>query len=145
VRHSPAVPDYVRLLEAGINVVTTTSTRPVYPATFSPEWREQLAAAAQSGRSSRYASGIFPGFGSDQLALALATQSKTIRTVDRGPRAGCRRRRADGDPARRRHHHRRRLRRRRATGMVTAVLVVSLEALTEKSDSLIQIAHRNYS
>ena len=80
-RDAAAVPDYARLLEAGINVVTTTSTRLVYPATFNPEWREQLAAAARSGRSSLYASGIFPGFGSDQLALVLATQSKTIRTV----------------------------------------------------------------
>jgi len=26
-------------------------------------------------------SGIFPGFGSDQLALLLSTQSKTIRSV----------------------------------------------------------------
>ena len=80
-RDAAAVPEYVRLLRAGINVVTTTSTRLVYPATFSPQWREQLTAAAQSGRSSLYASGIFPGFGSDQLALVLATQSKSIRTV----------------------------------------------------------------
>jgi hypothetical protein len=80
-RDAAAVPDYVRLLEAGINVVTTTSTRLVYPATFSPQWRERLAAAARSGRSSLYASGIFPGFGSDQLALVLATQSKTISAI----------------------------------------------------------------
>lgn len=80
-RDAAAVPDYVRLLEAGINVVTTTSTQLVYPPTFSPRWREQLETAARSGGSSLYASGIFPGFGSDQLALTLATQSKAIRSV----------------------------------------------------------------
>jgi hypothetical protein len=48
------------------------------PAYFSPEWREQMESAAKAGNASFYASGIFPGFGSDQLALLLATQSKKI-------------------------------------------------------------------
>ncbi|WP_166909848.1 dihydrodipicolinate reductase [Mycobacterium sp. DL440] len=78
-RDAAAVPDYVRLLHAGINVVSTTSTGLVYPpAYYSAEWRSQLEAAAKSGGSSFYASGVFPGFGSDQLALMLATQSKNI-------------------------------------------------------------------
>ena len=38
---------------------------------FSPEWRDQMETAAKSGNASFYASGIFPGFGSDQLALLL--------------------------------------------------------------------------
>ena len=81
-RDAGAVPDYLRLLEAGINVVSTTSTSLVYPpAYFAKEWRDQLEAAAKSGDVSFYASGIFPGFGSDQLALLLSTQSKTIRSV----------------------------------------------------------------
>jgi len=81
-RDASAVPDYVRLLEAGINVVSTTSTSLVYPpAYYSAEWRDQMDAAAKSGNSSFYASGIFPGFGSDQLALLLATQSKKIRCI----------------------------------------------------------------
>jgi hypothetical protein len=81
-RDAGAVPDYLRLLEAGINVVSTTSTSLVYPpAYYSVEWREQLEAAAKSGNASFYASGIFPGFGADQLALLLTTQSKTIRCV----------------------------------------------------------------
>ena len=81
-RDAGAVPDYLRLLEAGINVVSTTSTRLVYPpAYYSAEWRDQMDAAAKSGNSSFYASGIFPGFGSDQLALLLATQSKKIRCI----------------------------------------------------------------
>jgi 2,4-diaminopentanoate dehydrogenase len=81
-RDAGAIPDYLRLLGAGINVVSTTSTSLVYPPVyFAAEWRDQLEAAAKSGNASFYASGIFPGFGSDQLALLLATQSKTIRTV----------------------------------------------------------------
>ena len=81
-RDASAVPDYLWLLGAGINVVSTTSTSLVYPPVyFAAEWRDQLEAAAKSGNASFYASGIFPGFGSDQLALLLTTQSKTIRTV----------------------------------------------------------------
>jgi hypothetical protein len=80
-RDAAAVPDYARFLEAGINVVTTTSTGLVYPPVFEAMWRDKLDAAAKKGRSSLYASGIFPGFASDQLALLLATQSKRIRSI----------------------------------------------------------------
>jgi 2,4-diaminopentanoate dehydrogenase len=81
-RDAVAVPDYLRLLNAGINVVSTTSTSLVYPPVyFAAQWRDQLDAAAKSGNASFYASGIFPGFASDQLALMLSTQSKSIRTV----------------------------------------------------------------
>jgi 2,4-diaminopentanoate dehydrogenase len=81
-RDAGAVPDYLRLLKVGINVVSTSSTSLVYPpAYYSPEWRDQLQAAAKSGSVSFYASGIFPGFGSDQLALLLATQSNRIECV----------------------------------------------------------------
>lgn len=81
-RDAGAVPDYLRLLTAGINVLSTTSTSLVYPpAYYAVEWREQLESAAKSGNASFYASGVFPGFGSDQLALVLATQSKKIRCI----------------------------------------------------------------
>lgn len=81
-RDAAAVPDYLRLLAAGINVVSTSSTSLVYPPSyFHPQWRDQLQAAAEAGGASFYVSGVFPGFGSDQLALLLATQSKTIRTL----------------------------------------------------------------
>src|ERR1700756_4099218 len=81
-RDGAAVPDYLRLLEAGINVVSTSSTSLVYPPSyFVPDWRDQLEAAAKSGGASFYASGIFPGFASDQLALLMTTQSKNIRTI----------------------------------------------------------------
>jgi 2,4-diaminopentanoate dehydrogenase len=81
-RDAAAVPDYLRLLGAGINVVSTTSTSLIYPpAYYSPDWRNQLEVTARSGSASFYGSGIFPGFGSDQLALLLATQSKKIRCI----------------------------------------------------------------
>jgi 2,4-diaminopentanoate dehydrogenase len=81
-RDAAAVPDYVRLLEAGINVVTTSSTRLIYPPAYEPaQWRDQLCNAAQAGGASLYASGIEPGFAADHLVLALATQSKTISSI----------------------------------------------------------------
>ncbi|MCV7436582.1 NAD(P)H-dependent amine dehydrogenase family protein [Mycobacterium seoulense] len=81
-RDGAAVPDYVRLLSAGINVVSTSSTSLVYPPSyFAPNWRDELEAAAKSGGASFYVSGIFPGFASDQLALLMTTQSKNIRTI----------------------------------------------------------------
>ncbi len=81
-RDGVAVPDYVRLLKAGINVVSTSSTSLVHPPSyFAPDWRDQLEAAATAGGASFYASGIFPGFASDQLALLMTTQWKRIRTI----------------------------------------------------------------
>lgn len=81
-RDGAAVPDYVRLLAAGINVVSTSSTSLVYPPSFyAPQWRDELDAAARAGAASFYASGIFPGFASDQLALLMTTQSKRIRRI----------------------------------------------------------------
>jgi hypothetical protein len=50
-RDALAIPDYVKLLEAGINVVTTSTTRLVNPHLYEPaEWRDQLVAAATRGR-----------------------------------------------------------------------------------------------
>lgn len=80
-RGAGAVPDYERLLMAGINVVTTTSTELVYPPGAEAALRDRLTKAAEEGGASLYASGIFPGFASDELALLLTTQSRNIRTL----------------------------------------------------------------
>jgi hypothetical protein len=49
-RDALAIPDYVKLLEAGLNVVTTSTTHLVNPHAYEPaEWRDQLAAAAKQG------------------------------------------------------------------------------------------------
>lgn len=80
-RGAGAVPHYERLLAAGIDVVTTTSTELVYPPVADDARRDRLHDAAVAGGASLYASGIFPGFASDELALLLTTQSRHIRTI----------------------------------------------------------------
>src|ERR1700743_455274 len=78
-RDALAIPDYVKLLEAGVNVVTTSTTRLVNPHAYEPaERRDQLVAAAKQGRTSLYASGIEPGFAADYLPLVLSTKSSPI-------------------------------------------------------------------
>ena len=76
-----AVPDYERLLRAGINVSTVTSPGLVYPPAFAAAARDRLTAAALDGGASLYASGIEPGFAADQFVLTLLTMSSTIHTV----------------------------------------------------------------
>src|SRR6201992_1211326 len=81
-RDALAIPDYVRLLEAGINVVTTSTTRLVNPHAYEPaEWRDQMVAAAKQGQVSLYASGIEPGFPADSLPLVLSPQSSSIEKI----------------------------------------------------------------
>jgi hypothetical protein len=80
-RGAGAVPHYEQLLEAGVNVVTTTSTELVHPPSADAALRERLGKAATSGGASLYASGIFPGFASDELALLLTTMSRDITTL----------------------------------------------------------------
>ncbi len=81
-RDAIAIPDYVRFLEAGINVVTTSTTRLVNPFAYEPAtWRDQLVSAAETGQASLYASGIEPGFAADYLPLVLMTQSGSISSI----------------------------------------------------------------
>jgi hypothetical protein len=76
-----AVPDMVRMLEAGINVVTVSTPGLVHPAGYQPEFRAQLEDAATRGNATLYASGIEPGFAGDQLPLTLMTMSDTVTSV----------------------------------------------------------------
>ncbi|MCU1372996.1 MAG: hypothetical protein JWO68_282 [Actinomycetia bacterium] len=76
-----ATRDYVRLLEAGVNIVTVSSPGLVYPPAFPAGPRAQLAEAADRGQATIYASGIEPGFAGDQLVLTLLTMSQSIRSV----------------------------------------------------------------
>ena len=75
------MPDYVRFLEAGVNVVTVSSWGLIHPPSYEPTWRGQLEDAARRGGASLYASGIEPGFAADQLPLLLMTQSNSIRSI----------------------------------------------------------------
>jgi hypothetical protein len=76
-----AVPDLVRMLEAGVNVVSVSTPGLVHPAGYRAEWREALETAAAHGGASLYSSGIEPGFAGDQLPLTLMTMSDTVRSV----------------------------------------------------------------
>lgn len=80
-RDAVAVPDYERMLERGIDVVTVSSPGLVFPAGFDEPVRRRLATAAERGDATLYASGIEPGFAGDQLVLTLATMSESITSV----------------------------------------------------------------
>src|SRR6476646_4450735 len=76
-----SVPDYVKLLSAGVNVVTTSSWALLPPPSYAPSWRAQLQQPAADGGASLYASGIEPGFAADQLPILLTTMSNTITSI----------------------------------------------------------------
>jgi 2,4-diaminopentanoate dehydrogenase len=80
-RDAGAVPDYERILSAGINVVTTTSTTLINPRAYVPAHRERLERATRAGGSSIYASGIEPGFLCDQLPVILSSASRSISKI----------------------------------------------------------------
>jgi hypothetical protein len=76
-----AVPALARLLEAGVNVVTTSTPGLVHPPRYFERWRTQLTDAAERGGVTLYSSGIEPGFAGDHLPLTLMTLSDTVRSV----------------------------------------------------------------
>jgi 2,4-diaminopentanoate dehydrogenase len=76
-----AVRDYVRLLEAGINIVTTSTPGMMFPDRWIPQLADKVRAAALAGEVTVYTSGIEPGFAGDQLAVVLSTLSNTIRSI----------------------------------------------------------------
>ena len=80
-RDAGAVSDYERILAAGVNVVTTTSTNLINPLAYVPAHRERLEAAARAGGASIYASGIEPGFLCDHLPVILSTASRSVSKV----------------------------------------------------------------
>jgi 2,4-diaminopentanoate dehydrogenase len=80
-RDVAAIADYVRMLDAGINVVTVTSAGLVHPKAYEPSALAKLEDAAKRGGASIYASGIEPGFAGDQLVLTLLTMSSEVRSV----------------------------------------------------------------
>lgn len=75
------MPVYVRLLRAGINVVTVSSPGLVFPPAWNAGYTAELTAAAEQGQASLYASGIEPGFAGDQLVALLTTLSASITSV----------------------------------------------------------------
>jgi 2,4-diaminopentanoate dehydrogenase len=80
-RPKEAVDDCCRLLDAGINVVTTSVPGLLYPAGYDAAEVARLEAACREGGASLYCSGIEPGFAGDQLVLVLATLTERIHSV----------------------------------------------------------------
>ena len=80
-RPTEAVDDFCLLLEAGINVVTTSVPGLLSPPGFDGAEVARIDAACRRGGASLYVSGIEPGFAADQLVLTLATMSDRIRTI----------------------------------------------------------------
>jgi hypothetical protein len=76
-----AVRDYLRFLEAGINVVTTNTPGMMFPDRWIPQLADQVRTAALAGGVTIYTSGIEPGFAGDQFAVLLTTLSNSIRSI----------------------------------------------------------------
>ena len=80
-RPTEAIDDFCRILEAGINVVTTSVPGLLYPAGFDATQVARVEAACNRGKSSLYVSGIEPGFAGDHLVLTLLTMSKRVHSI----------------------------------------------------------------
>ena len=76
-----AVRDYVRLLNGGLNVVTTNTPGMMFPDRWIPDLADQVRSAALANGVTIYTSGIEPGFAGDQFAVLLSTLSNTIRSI----------------------------------------------------------------
>jgi hypothetical protein len=80
-RPDEAVDDLCRILEAGVDVVTTSVPGLLYPGGYDPAAVTRLEDACRRGDSSLYSSGIEPGFSGDHLVLLLSTLTRRIRSV----------------------------------------------------------------
>jgi hypothetical protein len=82
LRPGEAVAEMARLLEAGINVVSTSVVSLIYPpAVQIGGLRDRLDAACQAGGASCYTNGIDPGFANDLLPLVLTGVCERIDSV----------------------------------------------------------------
>jgi 2,4-diaminopentanoate dehydrogenase len=70
-----------QLLASGKNVVSTGISGLINPHIFGEEVFDRLSAAASSGKSTFFGTGIEPGFMCDALALSLTSVSRNIRSL----------------------------------------------------------------
>jgi len=73
--------DLCRILDAGVNVVTTSVPGLLYPAGYDAAAVTRIEDACRRGGASLYASGIEPGFAGDHLVLLLSTLTSRIESV----------------------------------------------------------------
>lgn len=72
--------DVCRLLEAGINIVTTRGEF-FYPAKMDAEFRERTEAACRKGKSSIHATGSSPGFITEAIPVVLTSVARRVDCV----------------------------------------------------------------
>ncbi|CAN5655210.1 hypothetical protein BH10ACT1_BH10ACT1_34340 [soil metagenome] len=85
VRPDGVVDDLCRLLESGLNVVSTSFVPLLFPKVAGEGVYDRLQAACISGNSTLYTSGIDPGFGNAGItvhALALCKEVQTVRMME---------------------------------------------------------------
>ena len=75
----PVIDDYVALLEAGKNVITSHPYN--YLEVRDPEFKERLVDAAESGGGTFYAGGANPDFIGHRLAMTLTGYSNDVRLL----------------------------------------------------------------
>ena len=81
-RPREAIEDFIRILDAGKNIVTTSLPGLVYPrGSMRTSTVARINEAAKRGNSSIYSTGIEPGFGCDLLAVALTSMSSRVYSV----------------------------------------------------------------
>jgi len=74
--------DFVKILRAGKNIVTTAVPGLVYgTGSTLDDFFAPIVEAAREGGSSVFSSGVEPGFGCDLLPVALTTMSHSVRSV----------------------------------------------------------------
>jgi 4-hydroxy-tetrahydrodipicolinate reductase len=84
-RPRDAVADLCRILEAGVDVVSTSLVSLVYPPFAHAGLRDALEKAALQGGATLYTSGIDPGFSGDVLPLSLlqlCERVDSVRTIE---------------------------------------------------------------
>jgi hypothetical protein len=81
LRPGEAVDDIARVLQAGINVVSSAVVPLVFPPAADPRLVAQLEAACEAGNASLFTSGIDPGFANDLLPLTLTGFCSHIESV----------------------------------------------------------------
>jgi 4-hydroxy-tetrahydrodipicolinate reductase len=85
VRPDAVLDDLCRMLETGLNVVSTSFVPLLYPKAAGDGVHGRLQAACEAGASSFYTSGIDPGFGNAGItvhSLALCKEVRTVRMME---------------------------------------------------------------
>ena len=81
LRPAEAIADMARILDAGINVVSSSVVPLIFPDHVPGDMRRPLEDACISGGASCFTSGIDPGFANDLLPLVLTGTCEYVETV----------------------------------------------------------------